>query len=373
MHLKHLSLTNFKNIAEASLEFSPKVNCFLGRNGMGKSNLLDAIFYLSFCRSFSGVTDGMLISRGEEFMMAKACYVRSGVDEELTLGMSRSRRKSLKRGGKEYGRLSDHIGQFPIVMSAPQDIDLVRGSGEERRRWMNMVISQGNRRYLDSLMRYNAGLEQRNRLLREGVVDHTLYEAIESTMAVAAAYIHSVRREWVKELDALARRFYSAIAGDGAEEVGLSFCGSLDDKPDDPMGLLDILDQARRHDEIVKHTSVGPHRDDIATWLDSMPMRRTGSQGQCKTFTTALRLAQYDFLRRSAGVRPMLLLDDVFDKLDSSRVERIMELVTGSDFGQIFVTDTNRKHLDEVMGHTAGDYKLWSVDHGVFIQCDSMQ
>ena len=367
MHLDHLSLTNFKNIGAASLDFSPGINCFLGNNGMGKSNLLDAIFYLSFCRSFAGVTDSMLMRRGEDFLMAKALYTRNGIAEELALGMARGRRKSLKRGGKEYSRLSEHIGLFPLVMSAPLDIDLIRGAGEERRRWMNMVISQSDKRYLDSLIRYNSGLEQRNRLLRGGLVDHTLYEAIEVNMEASARYIHSARAAWVDELSGLAGRYYSEIAGETGEEVTLRFRGSLDaPEAGDDRSLMRLLDAARRHDETVRHTSVGPHRDDIDISLCGMPMRRTGSQGQCKTFTTALRLAQYEFLRRATGLRPLLLLDDVFDKLDAARVERIMTLVTADDFGQIFVTDTNRKHLDEIMAHTPAQRALWAVDNGCF-------
>ena len=285
MRLDSLSLTNFKNIAEARLEFSPKINCFLGNNGMGKSNLLDAIFYLSFCRSFSGVTDAMLLRRGEDFAMARALYTRRDATEELTLGMARGRRKSLKRGGKEYARLSEHIGLFPIVMSAPQDIDLIRGAGEERRRWMNMVISQSDKRYLDALMRYNSGLEQRNRLLRAGIVDHTLYEAIEMALSASATYIHEARTRWVDELSRLAGNYYTAIAGDGSENVNLHYKGSLDSpEAGDEHSLAKLLDNARRHDEMVRHTSVGPHRDDIEITLDGMPMRRTGSQGQCKTF-----------------------------------------------------------------------------------------
>lgn len=374
MRLDSLSLTNFKNIAEARLEFSPKINCFLGNNGMGKSNLLDAIFYLSFCRSFSGVTDAMLLRRGEDFAMARALYTRRDATEELTLGMARGRRKSLKRGGKEYARLSEHIGLFPIVMSAPQDIDLIRGAGEERRRWMNMVISQSDKRYLDALMRYNSGLEQRNRLLRAGIVDHTLYEAIEMALSASATYIHEARTRWVDELSRLAGNYYTAIAGDGSENVNLHYKGSLDSpEAGDEHSLAKLLDNARRHDEMVRHTSVGPHRDDIEITLDGMPMRRTGSQGQCKTFTTALRLAQYDFLRQSSGLRPLLLLDDVFDKLDAARVERIMTLVTGEEFGQIFVTDTNRKHLDEIMAHTPGHYRLWTVDNGTITPTNPLE
>ncbi len=363
MQLIHLSLTNFKNIAEAQLDFSPKINCFLGNNGMGKSNLLDAIDYLSFCKSFSGMTDAMLMRRGEDFLTAKANYLRRDTPEELTLGMARGKRKSLRRGGKEYTRLSDHIGTFPLVMAAPQDIDLIRGSGEERRRWMDMVISQSDRRYLDALIRYASALEQRNRLLRDGSVDHTLYEAVELTMEMSAEYICRARQTWIDTLSGLFSRYYHAIAGEG-ESVGIVYNSSVADSGAPTLGAA--LDNARRHDEIVRHTSVGPHRDDIGMTLDEMPLRRTGSQGQCKTFTIALRLAQYDFLHRATSIRPLLLLDDIFDKLDRDRVARIMKLVTADEFGQIFITDTNREHLDDIMSGTGGHYRMWHVVDGAF-------
>ncbi len=363
MQLIHLSLTNFKNIAEAQLDFSPKINCFLGNNGMGKSNLLDAIHYLSFCKSFSGMTDAMLMRRGEDFLTAKANYLRRDTPEELTLGMARGKRKSLRRGGKEYTRLSDHIGTFPLVMAAPQDIDLIRGSGEERRRWMDMVISQSDRRYLDALIRYASALEQRNRLLRDGSVDHTLYEAVELTMEMSAEYICRARQTWIDTLSGLFSRYYHAIAGEG-ESVGIVYNSSVADSGAPTLGAA--LDNARRHDEIVRHTSVGPHRDDIGITLDEMPLRRTGSQGQCKTFTIALRLAQYDFLHRATSIRPLLLLDDIFDKLDRDRVARIMKLVTADEFGQIFITDTNREHLDDIMSGTGGHYRMWHVVDGAF-------
>ncbi len=364
MILKQLTLTNFKNIPEAHLEFSDKVNCFLGNNGMGKSNMLDAIYFLSFCKSFSRVPDKMLIRRGEDFAIARAGYLRKGIDEEITLGLSSTRRKSLKRSGKEYERLSAHIGAFPLVMAAPQDIDLIRDSGEERRHWIDLVISQSDPVYLDQLIRYTRALEQRNRLLREGSVDAALYEAVEMVMEMAAEYIHHVRAERLRELTQIFDRYYKAIAGTDGETVSLSYESALN-RPGATMRTL--FDEARRHDEIVKHTSVGIHRDDIGMTLDGMPMRRTGSQGQCKTFTIALRLAQFDFLRQATSITPLLLLDDIFDKLDASRVERIMNLVTSSEsFGQIFITDTNRTHLDEIMKRTGREYRMWTVDNGVF-------
>ena len=362
MQLDSLTLHNFKNISEASLDFSPKINGFLGNNGMGKSNLLDAIHFMSFCKSFSGVTDAMIIKQGEEFAMARGLYTRKGVAEELTMGLAAGKRKSLKRGGKEYGRLSEHIGAFPLVMAAPQDSELVRGSGEERRRWMDMVISQGSHPYLDALIRYNTSLEQRNKLLRDGSVDHTLYDVVEMQLDYSASIITAHRLEWTSRLSEIASRFYAAIAGEGSEQVQLAYLSPSSGEG----GLLRLLNEARRRDEAVRHTTVGPHRDDIEMMLNGMPMRRTASQGQCKTFTTALRLAQYEFLREASGMRPLLLLDDIFDKLDASRVERIIELVTADSFGQIFITDTNRTHLDEIMSRTGGGYRLWTVENGTF-------
>ncbi|MDE6371309.1 MAG: DNA replication and repair protein RecF [Duncaniella sp.] len=365
MKLYELTLNNFKNIAETRLDLSGKVNCFLGNNGMGKSNLLDAVYFLSFCKSFTGVNDKLLIRRGEDWAMVKGRYERRGIDEEVSIGLSAGRRKSLKRGGKEYQRLSSHIGSFPLVMIAPQDIDLIRGGGEERRRWMDMVISQSDPRYLESLIRYNNALEQRNRLLRDGCVDPALYGAIETMMELHAAYIYKCRSEWVVALGQLFDRYYAAVAGADAEHVTLRYVSHMQQEG---ATMTSLLDGARRHDEIVRHTSVGVHRDDIDMELDGMPMRRTGSQGQCKTFTIALRLAQYDFLRDATGLKPLLLLDDIFDKLDAGRVERIMSLATGDGFGQIFITDTNRTHIDEIVHRTGGDYRLWNVQGGNFTE-----
>lgn len=364
MQLNSLTLCNFKNIVEATLDFSDKVNCLIGNNGMGKSNLLDAVYTLSFTKSFTGVTDTMLIRNGVDWATLRGSYTRRDAAEELVMGLQRGKRKSLRRGGKEYQRLSMHIGSFPLVLVSPQDIDILRGAGEERRRWMDMVISQSDPRYLDAVIRYNGALEQRNRLLREGCSDHSLYEAIEATMEMPAQLISATRRRWIEELTTLFNDRYRAIAGDEAGSVALDYRCSLDASPDGSMAAL--LDSARRHDEAVRHTGAGPHRDDIEMSLDGMPVRRTGSQGQCKTFMLALRMAQYEFLHRSSGLRPLLLLDDVFDKLDAVRMERIMTMITADTFGQIFITDTNRQHLDEIVDRAGDNYRLWQVESGSF-------
>ena len=362
MRIKTLAATNFKNIADARLEFSSKANCFLGDNGMGKSNLLDAIYYLSFCKSFSGLPDGSIVRVGETFMTLRGTYERRGADEEVAMGLQAGKRKSVRRGGKEYERLSAHIGVFPLVMVSPADQELVSGSGEERRRFMDQVISQADALYLDHLIRYERALTQRNRMLRDRIVDHHLYEAVELTLARSAAYITRARLRWVEELTEIFRPVYAAIAADG-ETPALELKGHLAADPD---SLPEQLDQCRRHDEAVGHTSVGTHRDDLSLWLNRLPVRRAASQGQCKSYAVALRLAQWTFLERSAGFKPLLLLDDVFDKLDARRVERLMEMVSGDRFGQIFVTDTNRGHLDAIMERAGGDHRSWLVEDGAF-------
>ncbi len=372
MILTSLTLDNFKNIEHADMLLSPKINCLLGDNGMGKSNLLDAIYFLSICRSMTGAPDAMLIKRGEDWAMLHAKYLRhasteSPMDDEVHIGMQRGRRKSIKRGGKAYAKLSEHIGQFPLVLVSPADMDLVNGSSEERRRFMDIVISQTDARYLDAVIRYERALEQRNKLLRDEASDPGLYAAIEMQMEAAAEYICHRRRQWTESLSQIFKPHYAAIAGSN-EIATLEYSGHMA-KPG--TNLCDILNERRARDAALHYTSAGPHRDDIEMMLDEMPVRRTASQGQAKTYTLALRLAQYEFLKQATGISPLLLLDDIFDKLDASRVERIMSVVAHPSFGQIFITDTNRKHIDEILTHTSGPYSMWSVENGRFTPTDS--
>jgi len=364
MQLKHLHVDNFKNIEETDLEFSPKVNCLIGNNGMGKSNLLDAVYYLSFCRSFAGLGDSALLRNGAGWMMLRGDYRRRDADETLTMGCKRGHRKSFKRGGKEYQRLSAHIGAFPLVLISPGDQALITGGGDERRRFVDMIISQSNPLYLDRLVRYTRALEQRNGILRRhdpSLADPMLLEAVESAMSDAATYIYEERRRWVDEFAPLLGDHYHAIAGDG-EPTAMS----LDSHQNSGDGYRALLDNARQRDVILGYTTVGPHRDDLHMTVNGLPVRRVASQGQCKTYTVAMRLAQYEFLRNKVGVKPLLLLDDIFDKLDADRVERIIAMVNDDRFGQIFITDTNRDHLDSILPLMDVDYRLWHVDRGVF-------
>ena len=368
MILRSLAATDFKNIAGASLEFSDGINCFLGDNGMGKSNLLDALYMLSYCRSFTGVADPALIRRGQEFAMLNARYRRRGVDEELNVAIRPGRRKNFRRQGKEYKRLADHLGAFPLVLLSPADMTLCCGEPAERRRFIDQIASQSDPRYLEAMIRYTQATDGRNRLLRAESCDNSLYEAFEMQMDAAATYLCRVRAKTSAGLAGLFRPLYHAIAP--GESPELAYEPAMGANAGTPGALAEELAAKRRRDIAIGHTANGPHRDDFAMTIDSAPVRRIASQGQTKTFTTALRLAQYGLLRQQLGINPLLLLDDIFDKLDAARVANIIACVADNGaFGQIFITDTNRRHLDEIVaeiGNSGADSRLWSVSNGNF-------
>ncbi len=360
MTLEQLTILNYKNIAEAQLQFSPKVNCLIGNNGMGKTNVLDAIYYLSYCKSFTSNNEhSAAINHDANFLMLQGRYSRKGSTEEISLSVQRGKRKTVKRNGKDYKRLSEHVGLLPLVMISPLDWDLIRGGGDERRRLMDQIISQGNRKYLDALIRYNKALEQRNSMIKNDYRDPLLYESVENVMDSTAATLHESRKQWLEEFTPIFMRYYSAISGD-AEQVRLSYKSHLSE-----LSMQQLLNANRDRDMIMGYTTRGVHRDDIDLWLGNHSMRKTGSQGQCKTYTIALRMAQFEFLKKYTGTTPILLLDDIFDKLDERRVVSIINVVSNSqDFGQIFITDTNRTHLDEIVSMMSGDYSMMIVENG---------
>ncbi|MBR5725536.1 MAG: DNA replication and repair protein RecF [Muribaculaceae bacterium] len=359
MTLNTATIFNYKNIAEARLEFSPKLNCLIGNNGQGKTNVLDAIYYLSMCRSFASTGDNSAVIRhGEPHMMLQGSYTRQDTPLEISVALQRGKRKVVRRDGKEYQRLSQHIGLLPVVMVSPMDWDLVRGSGEERRRFMDLIISQNDNEYLDALIRYNKAVEQRNAMIKKEMRDALLYETVETEMERQATLLHQRRSQWVKQFLPIFMHYYNAVAGDD-ETVRLDYKSHLNDGT-----MSDHLAATRERDLILGYTTRGVHRDDLELMLNDYPMRRTGSQGQCKTYTIALRLAQFDFLKANNPAVPILLLDDIFDKLDASRVERIVDVVSSNRFGQIFITDTNRTHLDEIVARHGGGHCLMHVEGG---------
>lgn len=362
MTLGNIEILNFKNIPSARLDFSPGVNCLLGMNGMGKSNLLDAIHLISMARPMNSIPDSSLIRHGEDLMLVKGDFkTDTGATDSISCGLAKGKRKSLKRNGKEYSKLSEHIGNYPIVISTPEDSRIVSGSGEERRKLMDMVISQSDPAYLSALIRYNKALDNRNKMLRAGVKDPILYESIEKSMEEAALLIHEARKNWVNEIAPLVQEIYGRISG-GREITDIQYKSSLN-----TASMKEVLDTNRSKDQVLGFTSAGIHRDDLISSLDGFSLRTLGSQGQLKTFAVALRLAIFRYLKEHKGVTPLLLLDDIFDKLDSQRVENIMKEVSDSEeFGQIFITDTNRKHLDDILAGISGHKALINVADGEF-------
>lgn len=361
MILKNISILNFKNIREASLALSPNLNCFLGRNGEGKTNFLDAVYYMSFCRSSFNPVDSQIIMHGQDFFVVEGRYENEAGDPiDIYCGMKRGTKKHFKRDKKEYKRLSQHVGLIPLIFVSPADQALIVGGSEERRRLMDVVISQYDNAYIESLNSYNKALQQRNALLKmDDEPDPSLLDIWEQEMARHGTVVYKAREEFVQRLVPVFQDIYNHIS-DGHERVSLRYV-SHGQRGD----LLDVIQRDRFKDRAVGYSLHGVHRDDLEMLLGDYQMRREGSQGQSKSYVLALKLAQFDFLRRTASqTTPLLLLDDIFDKLDSHRVEQIVKLVSGDGFGQIFITDTNRDHLDQILRSVTYDYRMFDVRGG---------
>ncbi|MCR4920590.1 MAG: DNA replication and repair protein RecF [Bacteroidaceae bacterium] len=362
MILERLTILNYKNIAQADLELSPKVNCFIGLNGEGKTNLLDAIHFLSLCKSATTGQDSLVIRHGEEFMMLEGHYRKEDAAVEVVhCGLKRGQKKVMRRDKKPYKRLAEHIGLVPLILVSPADQMLIAGGSEERRRFMDVVISQYDRNYLECLMRYNKALLQRNALLKmeDAQPDELLLALWEEQMAHEGELIYASRQRYIDEFTPLFQQYYDRISG-GREEVRLQYTSHCQRGP-----LLEIIQRDRAKDLAVGYSLHGVHKDDIEMLLGGFPIKREGSQGQNKSFLIAMKLAQFEFLKRTGSrTAPLLLLDDIFDKLDAGRVEQIVKLVAGDDFGQIFITDTNREHLDRILATAGMDHKLFFVRGG---------
>lgn len=361
MILQRLSIINYKNIASAELSFSPKMNCFIGHNGAGKTNVLDAIYYLSFCRSAQNPIDSQVIRHDQDFFVLEGSYLTDdGEPESVYCGMKRGTKKHFKRNKKEYRRLSEHIGLIPLVVVSPADTLLIEGGSEDRRKLLDLVISQYDHTYIEALNRYNKALQQRNAMLKADEEPNPEVISIwEEQMAMEGERLFDKRKNFVKELEPVFQHFYDSISS-GRETVGLNYISHCQRGP-----LLETIQRDRFKDRAVGYSLHGVHRDDLEFTLGGHLMKREGSQGQNKTFVVALKLAQFDFLKRTASkTTPLLLLDDIFDKLDAERVEQIVRLVSGDGFGQIFITDTNRDHLDQILHNCSYDYKIFHVDKG---------
>lgn len=356
--LKSLNILNYRNIREASLEFSPKLNCFVGLNGQGKTNVLDAIYLLSFTKSAYTSQDSLNITHGEEMAMVQGVY------DEFTIscGLRRGVKKQFRKDKKDYPRLLDHIGLIPLVMVSPADHQLIEEGSDERRRFMDVVIGQRNRKYLDSLTQYNALLKQRNALLKQYADAPTppndLLEVLEWQMVEPAEYIFKARTEFFKEFEPYFQEVYKVISNQPTEVSHLRYISQLQDRD-----LREAYVRTRQRDLILGWTSQGIHKDDLDMRLGDYPLKQVGSQGQQRTFVLAMKLAQALYLADTTGEAPILLLDDIFDRLDSERVERIVAMVQGEQFGQIFITDTDRQHLTDIV-RPSQDAKIFHVENG---------
>lgn len=366
MILNRITILNYKNLEQVELSFSPKLNCLFGRNGMGKTNLLDALYFLSFCKSAGNPVDSQNIRHEADFFMIQGFYEeKNGELEEIYCGMKRRQKKQFKRNKKEYSRLADHIGFIPLVMVSPADQELILGGSEERRRFMDVVISQFDKAYLEALIRYNKALAQRNVLLKSELpVDEELFTVWEEMMAQAGEVVFAKREAFIREFTPIFQDFYAYISQEH-EAVTLTYESHARDT-----SLYEVIRQSRQRDQIMGFSLKGIHKDELVMQLGGYPLRREGSQGQNKTYLVALKLAQFDFLKRMGRTTPLLLLDDIFDKLDAHRVEQIVKLVAGKRFGQIFISDTNREHLDAILQKVESDYRIFKVEDGRVIEAE---
>lgn len=357
MYLKKLSLLNFKNYKDLEINFNNRINCFIGNNGVGKTNLLDAIHYLALAKSYFNPIDSHNILHDSEFAVVQGEFVKHDVTDNIYCGIYRDKRKQLKRNKKDYERISEHIGLFPLVMISPSDINLINEGSDERRRFINSVISQYDRRYLEQLIQYNHALNQRNVLLKGSTdinnFDRDLISAWDDQLIVFGDKIFEARKEFIQKIEPVFNQYYKFIS-DSKEEVQFIYQSQLHKN-----NMAQLLDISLRKDLILQYTTSGIHKDDLQMNLGQFSLKRTGSQGQQKTFLVALKLAQFDFIKKACNIIPVLLLDDVFDKFDTIRVEKIIELFTDDNFGQIFITDTSEFHLKSILSKI-------NIDHSIF-------
>ncbi len=359
--LENLHITNFKNITELDLSLNKKINCFVGLNGAGKTNILDAIFYLSFTKSYFATTDAQNTRHGQDFFMLKGIYQRLGSREEILISYQKDQ-KTVKRNNKRYQRLSQHIGLIPAIIITPDDIKLITGTGEERRRLMDMIISQADLKYITTLSAYRKILQQRNKLIktfaRERYVDEESLMLWDEQLSEAAEYIFQKRQEFISELVPIIQHYYN-ILSDNKEQINLRYKSHL---AQGDFRLL--LKQNLKRDIALEYTYAGIHRDDLDMLINGKPIRKFGSQGQQKSFLIALKFAQHDFIRDHLKVKPLLLLDDIFDKLDPVRVEKLVGMVSQDLFGQIFITHTNEQRLKQILHNLEVEYKIFHVHNG---------
>jgi len=362
MYLQQLSVINFKNYTEAELLFSEGVNVFAGNNGAGKTNILDAVHYLSLCKSYFNPIDSQQIKQDADFFMVSGVFAKDDRQDTVACAVKRNQKKQFKRNKKEYQRLADHIGKYPLVMISPYDISIIIEGSEERRKFIDNVISQTDNRYLDELITYNKVLASRNAMLKRiaetGRYDPTLLEVMDEQLVASGDKIFAKRKAFMEDFTQIFNTHYQFLSGD-AEQVDLVYDSQLLHGSFD-----DLLKKSVEKDRVLERTTMGIHKDDLHFTIHSMAMKKFGSQGQQKSFLIALKLAQNSYLYKQTGFKPLLLLDDIFDKLDDLRITKLMQMVSDHNFGQVFITDTNAKRATDVFKKIKVDFKLFKVSGG---------
>ncbi len=363
--LKKIVVKDFRNIEFQEIEFSPNINCISGGNGEGKTNLLDAIWYISMTKSALGNGDSFNFRFGSNsFSLCGTYSMPNGTSSKFSIEATNRGEKKIRRDDKAYGKISDHIGILPIVMVSPSDISLVSESGDERRKFINSVLSQMDKAYLSAMQQYNRYLLQRNKLLKAGVIDDDLLCTFDEKLSALATPIYEKRKAFSRDMMPVVQRYYAEISG-GKEEVGMEYHSDIAKGK-----LSDILRTRREKDSIFKYTSAGIQRDDFIFTMNGHPIRRCGSQGQQKSFLVALKFSQYELMCNAYGYPPIMLLDDLFDKLDPSRVENLLRVVSDRHFGQIFLTDPDRSRTKRIVDSLTEDRAYFTTAGGVFTKAD---
>ena len=359
MYLKRLSLFNYKNINEATFDFDAKINCFVGKNGIGKTNILDAIYHLSYGKSYFNPLAVQNIRHGEEFFVVDGVFEKDQRDEQIICSLKKGQKKILKRNNKPYERFSDHIGFIPLVIISPSDQDLIIEGSETRRKFIDSVISQLDSTYLQQLIQYQKIIAQRNALLKYFAANQTFeYDTLSiynEQLDVLGTSIFEKRKQFLEDFIPIFNQHHQSITN-SAETVQIVFESQLSEKP-----LLQLFEENLAKDRILQYTSVGIHKDDLSFEIDSFPIKKFGSQGQQKSFLIALKLAQFEFIKKQSGVLPILLFDDIFDKLDETRVSKIVEMVNDETFGQLFISDTHPERTENIVKSTHQSYKLFNL------------
>lgn len=370
-HLARLNLLHFRNHREAEVELGREVNCFVGPNGVGKTNLLDAVHYLSLGKSYFDPVDMHNILHGEELFMVQGLMSIVGGEDAILCSVRTGQRKILSRNRKEYDRLADHVGRYPVVMITPYDGQLILDGSEVRRRFLDGLIAQFDRAYLDALIRYNRSMTQRNVMLKRfAETGGGTLEALEPWDEQIIAHgttVYEVRHAFMQEMVPLLEQHYAGISA-GPERVALHYRSALAETP-----LRELLRQSWDRDRLAHHTTQGIHKDDLVFTINDQPLKRYGSQGQQKTFLIALKLAQFDLTQQRSGLRPILLLDDIFDKIDPQRMRHLLKLLSDQRFGQVLITDTDASRLHVALDGLDLDVRFFHLDHSSPITSEKVQ